>query len=111
MTFFNTKGLSLKRTCIELRKHKNIVMPKDRMKAHSFLREVNSVIEANPRWEEHIEIDMLKHLMAKAVHSKRVENHLTLAQRIGCFGSLCTRKVHAQHECWLLTEMIHLSAV
>ena len=69
--FFNIKGLSLKRSCIELRRYKSMVVPKYRMKAHSFLREVNSIIESNPRWEEQIEIDMLKHSMTKAVHSKK----------------------------------------
>ena len=64
-------SLLLKRSCIELRRYKSMVVPKDRMKAHSFLREVNIIIESNPRWEEQIEIDMLKHSMAKAVHSKK----------------------------------------
>ena len=41
------------------------------MKANCFLHQVNDIIESNPEWENQIEIDMLKHSMAKATNGKK----------------------------------------
>ena len=69
--FLTAKGLALKRSCLELKKYKSLVIPKEKSKANSFLRQVNSIIQSNPKWEDQIEIDILKHSMAKATHSKK----------------------------------------
>ena len=69
--FYNAKGLALKLACTELRTYKSLVVPEDKVKANSFLHQVNDIIESNPEWENQIEIDMLKHSMAKATSSKK----------------------------------------
>ena len=69
--FLNAKGLALKLSCTELRTYKSLVVPEDKVKANSFLHQVNDIIESNPEWENQIEIDMLKHSMAKATSSKK----------------------------------------
>ena len=44
---FNAEGLSLKQSCIKLKNRKNLVVPNEKLKAKSFLRQVNDIIESN----------------------------------------------------------------
>ena len=48
------------------------IIPKDSLKANSFLRQVHDMIKQNPSWEQQIEINMLRDSIAKASGSARV---------------------------------------
>ena len=68
---FSAFGLNIKRRCLSLLKYQQLAVPKDSLKANSFLRRVHDMIKQNPSWEQQIEINLWRHSIAEASGSAR----------------------------------------
>ena len=70
-SYLTILGIAMKRKVLYLVKWQENSIPLGALAANSFLRDVHALIQANPKFESQIEIDLLKHSIAKQKGAKK----------------------------------------